>query len=177
MKKRWFTLVEMMIVIIIVSILLALSLWISGGRVQILKNKSVQEQFTYTYNSLFSRNLLTNYYNWQLYDKMIIHLTLWENKFSYSYNNGDTELFSGYDNIQWGKYTIEMMHFSGKVASTQPNQSAEIRFTPYVLGCELWNNNQTWEILKVKLKLNDMEDYCVKINSDLCKLEKENCNN
>lgn len=173
MKKRWFTLIEMMIVIVIVSILLAMTLWISGNRVQTLKNKSVQEQFTYTYNSLFSRNLLTNYYNWQLYDEMRIHLSGWENRFSYSYRNNWEEIFSGHDDIQGGKYVVDNIYFSGDMDHKKP--SADIIFQPYVLWCELHEGGRTWDILKIKLILNDNENYCVKINSDLCKLEKENC--
>ena len=164
MKKRWFTLIEIMIVIVIVSILLALTLWISGNRIQILKNKSVQEQFTYTYNSLFSRNLLTNYYNWQIYDEMVIDLSKWENKFSYSYKNNWEDIFSGYDDVQWGKYMI-----NGIYLGDNETQNANIIFQPYVLGCELHGGDRTWNIMKIKIKLNDNEDYCVTINSDLCK--------
>lgn len=173
MKKRWFTLIEMMIVIVIVGILLALSLWISGNRIQTLKNKSVQEQFTYTYNSLFSRNLLTNYYDGNLYDEMVIHLSGWENRFLYSYRNNWEEIFSGYDDVQWGYYMIDDIYLSWD--SVHKNPSADIIFQPYVLGCELHEKNRTWNILKIKLILNDNEDYCIKINSDLCKLEKEPC--
>ena len=45
----------------------------------------------------------------------------------------------------------------------------------HVLWCVLNIVNHTWEILKIKLILNDLEDYCIKINSNLCKLEREDC--
>lgn len=172
MKKRWFTLIEMMIVIVIISILLALTLWISGDRIQTLKNKSIQEQFIYTYNSLFSRNLLTNYYDWKLYNKMTIHLEKWANKFSYSYQDDEGNAFSEDDNIQWGRYEIEELKFDETNSSIQ---YVYINFEPYVLWCELSNWSTTWDILKMKLLVNDNEDFCIKINSDLCKLERESC--
>ncbi len=162
----------MMIVIVIVAILLAMTLWISGNRIQTLKNKSVQEQFTYTYNSLFSRNLLTNYYDGKLYDEMVISLGLWENRFSYSYKNNGVEIFSGFDDVQWGKYTIYSMYIGGGDKTTQP---VTIVFRPYVLWCEISKWESTWKILELNLLLNDKENHCVKINSDLCKLEKVEC--
>jgi len=173
MKKKWFTLIEMIIVIVIIAILLALSLWISGNRIQSLKNKSIQEQFAYKYNSLFSRNLLTNYYNWELYDKMTIHLNNEWNSFTYHYKHNEEDIFSDNDGIQWGKYKVINLHFDWE--ENHPLQSVDINFEPYVLWCELSGGNKTWQILKVKLYVNDNENYCIKINSDLCKLEKESC--
>lgn len=173
MKKKWFTLIELLIVIVIIGILLALTLWISGKRIQILKNKSVQEQFTYTYNSLFSRNLLTSYYNGQTYSQMTIHLTSGENKISYCYLKTDWEEICDIDNIQWGKYLIKELSFSWIFT---PFLSGDIIFKPYVLWCTLLNNlGNTWEILNIKMTINDDQDYCAKINSNLCKLEKIDC--
>lgn len=166
MKKRWFTLIEMMIVIVIVAILLAISLWISGNRIQILKNKSVQEQFVYTYNSLFSRNLLTNYYDWQLYDKMTIYFTWGNNNFLYCYNT--TPESCEQDKTEGGTYKISAL----QLGNTTPN-TIDIKFEPYVLWCKI--SNETEKILTIKLQLNDNEDYCMKINPDLCKLEKTDC--
>jgi len=174
MKKKWFTLIEIMIVIVIISILLALTLWISWRRIQILKNKSVQEQFTYTYNSLFSRNLLTNYYNGELYSNMTIHLTGGENKFLYCYKKAKTDWeICDVDNIQWGNYLIKELAFSWSSLTTLTK--ADIIFNPYVLWCTLSWNNQTWWILNIKMAINDDQDYCVKINANLCKLEKISC--
>jgi prepilin-type N-terminal cleavage/methylation domain-containing protein len=174
MKKKWFTLIEMMIVIVIVAILLALTLWISGNRIQTLKNKSIQEQFVYKYNTLFSRNLLTNYYNWQLYNKMTIHLVDWENKISYSYKNDNVDIFSEDDNIQWGWYEIKELTF-GELSIARELTDVDINFEPYVLWCELSGWNTTWDILKMRLLINDNEEFCIKINSDLCKLERQSC--
>ena len=64
----------MLIVIVIISILLALTLGISGDRVQMLKEKYIQEQFVYNYNTLFSRNFLTNYHDEKLYENLHINM-------------------------------------------------------------------------------------------------------
>ena len=74
MKKRWFTLIEILVVIVIISILLALSLGITWGRVQILEEKYVQEEFVSSYKTLFSRNFLTNYYKDTIYGNLVVNI-------------------------------------------------------------------------------------------------------
>ena len=168
MKNKWFTLIEILIVIVIISILLLLTLGISGGRIQILKEKYIQEQFVSQYNTLFSRNFLTNYYGESLYDKLIINMKQWEWWFSYCYDIGGSCHFEG-ALIQWGKYEIGALSLEWSSLN-----SIDINFEPYKFWCVLSGSTRTWEKLDIKLSIGGRNN-CYQINSDLCRLEKKDC--
>ena len=168
MKNRWFTLIEILIVIVIMSILLALSLGISSGRVQILKEKYAQEQFISTYNTLFSRNFLTNYYGEQIYDNLIINMEEMKPGFSYSYNNAENiSIYSGKTEIDWNLVVKDLSWFDSNFV--------DIVFKPYEFWCLLSGWNKTWDILDVTLYVDNKKDYCYRVNANLCRLEKIVC--
>lgn len=169
MKKRWFTLIEILIVIVIISILLALSLGISGGRVQILREKYSQEQLVSTYNTLFSRNFLTNYYGDSLYSNLVIDMKQWEPWFSYAYNDASgNPIYTGQTNIEWN-IVVESLTLDGAHLD-----DVQISFEPYKFWCKLADLN--YQILDIALLVDDKKTYCYRINSDLCRLEKiSNC--
>lgn len=168
MKKRWFTLIEILLVIVIISILLALSLGISWGRVQILREKYAQEQFVSTYNTLFSRNFLTNYYGDKLYSNLVIYMTWWKPWFSYAYNALNGPIYTGQTNIEWNIVVKSLTWDNTHLDSIQ------ISFEPYKFWCKL--NNQGYKTLDIALLVDDKKTYCYRINYNLCRLEKvSNC--
>ena len=171
MKVRWFTLIEMLIVIVIIGILMTLSMWISWNRIQTLRTKSVQEQFVYNYNNLFSKNMLTNYYNWERYDYLIIHFQSWNNNLQYGYDTGWT-IVRNNDFLQDGRYEIKDIKISW---SNQTFESWNVILQPYILWCSIEVPGNTWQQMALKVLFNGMEENCFSINSSLCKLEKVGC--
>jgi len=170
MKKRWFTLIEILVVIVIMSILLALSLGISSGRVQILKEKYAQEQFVSTYNTLFSRNFLTNYYDGKIYDNLVINMTETKSGFYYSYNDTtNTSIHSGKTEIEWNLIVNDLSWFSSNLTSV------DIIFKPYEFWCVLSGWNTTWNTLDITLRIDNKKDYCYTVDANLCRLEKIEC--
>ena len=169
MKSRWFTLIEILIVILIIAILLALSLGMTWGRVQILREKYAQEQFVSTYNTLFSRNFLTNYYYGVMYEKLVIHMTKWEQWFVYVYSTGLNSPIddTGHTSIEWN-ISIENLSWWGY----SDLSNVEIIFEPYKFWCVLSGKNETWSVLDLKLLVDGKKKYCYQIKSNLCRLEK-----
>ena len=174
MKKRWFTLIEILVVIVIISILLALSLGFTGNRVQILVDKYIQEEFVSNYNTLFSRNFLTNYYRENIYENLVIQIKENEWWFSYYYKTGseqnDIEKFS----VEWGKSIISDLQFTWWTSIPSLTE-VDIIFTPYTFWCVLSGASTTWKILDMIFMLNNDKKYCYQINSNLCRLEKIVC--
>lgn len=181
-NKKGFTLIEMLIVIVIIWILMTISMWISWDRVRVLKTKAVEEQILYNYNNLFSKNMLTNYYSWELYKDLKIVFTEWNSSFQYYYNKFDGGSYTWNTFLQSGKYNISEI-----LGDNNRNlRNVNIIFYPYELWCKIsaveqssnrTNNNSNNPIssLKIKFLVNDNEDYCVKLSSDLCKMERIDC--
>ena len=183
MNKKWFTLIEMLIVIVIIGILLTLSMRISWDRVQILKTKSVWEQVVFNYNNLYAKNLLTNYYDWKMYENMVVRFVAWDTKLHYFY-----EIFSNketaQDNdpwlseiVQWGSYKVDKLYLD---ESNNPVNEVYLTFEPYKIWCVLSNNlgnedTHSYKKLKIDLLVNSNNRYCFEISSDLCKLQVVNC--
>ena len=191
MKKKWFTLIEMLIVIVIIGILLTLSMRISWDRIQILKTKSVWEQVVYNYNNLYAKNLLTNYYEWDMYDNMVIRFVGWDTKLYYYYKTESDVVKSSADNnprlseiVQWWKYEVEKIYFDW---NKNTNESYVV-FEPYKIWCKLLDQDpkvsdsktyttfsKTYTTLNIDLLVNGNNKYCFKISKDLCKLEVTDC--
>jgi len=172
-NKRGFTLIEIMIVIVIIAILLTLTMWISSDRIQILKKKSVQEQLIYNYNNLFSKNMLTNYYEWSMYENMIIKMDKNSQQFLYGYKRFDENeeaVQFEHDYVEWWNYT-----FTELILNWNNKNNIKIKFTPYILGCEISDWTNTWNNLTGKVEINNNKLYCFRISSYLCKQEPIEC--
>jgi prepilin-type N-terminal cleavage/methylation domain-containing protein len=190
MNKKWFTLIEMLIVIVIIGILLTLSMRISWDRIQVLKTKSVWEQIVYNYNNLYVKNLLTNYYNWEMYENMVIRFSKWDTKLNYFYDTY-TNSESSSDNdfwlseiVQWWNYEVESVYFNWNWnKSSINNQTAYVIFEPYKIWCKLSDKNPKesdgvvaeYSKLNIDLLVNWNKKYCLEIPSDLCKMEVVDC--
>lgn len=190
MNKKWFTLIEMLIVIVIIGILLTLSMRISWDRIQVLKTKSVWEQIVYNYNNLYVKNLLTNYYGQEMYENMVIRFSKWDTKLSYFYYTyPDSESTSDNDYwlseiVQWWKYEVENVYFDWNLnKSSNDNKTAYVVFEPYKIWCKLSDKNpkesdgkaSEYSKLNIDLLVNWSRKYCFEIQSDLCKMEVVDC--
>ena len=188
MKKKWFTLIEMLIVIVIIGILLSLSMWISWDRIRVLKTKSVTEQFIYNYNNLYSKNLLTNYYDWEMYENLVIRMSKWDEKLRYYYKlypsedlweqSMEVDPFWLSERVQWWTYVIDKIFFNGN-KSTTLNDSYLV-FDPYKIWCKILSNYtdegaSSYNTLNIDVLVNTNNKYCFKISSNLCKLETIDC--
>lgn len=190
MNKKWFTLIEMLIVIVIIGILLTLSMRISWDRIQVLKTKSVWEQIVYNYNNLYVKNLLTNYYGQEMYENMVIRFSKWDTKLSYFYDTyPDSESTSDNDYwlseiVQWWKYEVENVYFDWNLnKSSNDNKTAYVVFEPYKIWCKISDENPKesdsnvpeYNRLNIDLLVNWSRKYCFEIHSDLCKMEVTDC--
>ena len=179
MKKKWFTLIEMLIVIVIIGILLTLSMRISWDRIQILKTKSVWEQVVYNYNNLYAKNLLTNYYEWDMYENMVIRFVEWDTKLYYYYKTDSTadKDYRLPEIVQWWKYEVDKIYFDW----TKNMNASYVVFEPYKIWCKLLDQDpkvsdgKTYATLNIDLLVNWNNKYCFKISKDLCKLEVVDC--
>ena len=90
---HWFTLIEMVIVLIIMGIMLMFTLSLSWQQIQKVKDKAVKEAILTEMQTRYSRNLWSSSFAWNMYSSMDVTMKQWENKidFVYHWNKKDKE--------------------------------------------------------------------------------------
>jgi prepilin-type N-terminal cleavage/methylation domain-containing protein len=167
--KRAFTLLEIMIVIVIIWILMWATMRFGWDRIGFLNNKNIKEQFISNYDTLYSNNMTTNYYMWNLYTDLEIAFILWYTWFDYIYKwYGADNIFSGTTRVDGGIY--EIINIS---IDWEEMEDVTISLVPYILGCNInWWQNQLAEI---EIFVNNAKNYCFEINSDNCRMYSVSC--
>ena len=136
-------------------------------RIWLLNNKNIQEQFLDNYALLQSKNNMTNYYMWKIYQDAMINFNLWEDHFDYQYNHYDL-IYTGRTYVEWWNYKINMLSIDGKNI-----ESSNITMVPYTLWCLIENG---WSELKIWILINNSKQYCFSIQSDNCRMRNVSCN-
>ena len=169
LKKRAFTLLEIIIVIIIIWILMAATMRFWGGRVSFLNNKNVKEQFVSSYDKLYSNNMMSSYYMWDIYNKMVINFEVGNTWFDFLYQDydwNDLWIYSSF--LDAGSYVIDKLQLWW-----QEINNLDLEFSPYVLGCSInWEENID---ARLDIVVNHDKFYCFEIKTDSCRLNKINC--
>jgi len=167
--KGAFTLLEIIIVIIIIGILIAATMRFWGGRVSFLNNKNVKEQFISSYDQLYSDNVLSSYYMWEIYTNLNINFESWLSWFDYVYVDRDwNEIFSDFAGIEVGNYVINKIEINWI-----KKDEISLEFTPYVLWCSV--GGQIDDSVNIEIIVNHDKAYCFEISPDSCRIEKISC--
>ena len=176
-SHKAFTLVEMIIVLIIMGILLMFTVGLSGQQIQKVRNKSVKESILAEMQTRYSRNLWSSSFAWKMYNTMDVKLTKWEKKFNFTYDvikkgHSDKDI----ENTFSDHFEIKYLTFNADSASPTEENSVNIKYSPYKISCEIWENKNNVVIVT---RVNDSKDYCFEIKQKNCRLteiSEENCN-
>lgn len=165
-KIRAFTILELTIVIIIIWVLMAATMRFGWDRISLLSNKNIQEQFLDNYSSLQSRNNMTNYYMWKIYQDLKLDFVEWEDHLAYTYKFYDF-IYTGKTSVEWGSYKINKIFLDWTSVA-----SANVFMKPYTLWCTIDNDA---ELLEIGILVNDTKQYCFKIDADVCRIRNVSC--
>lgn len=161
-KIKAFTILELTIVITIIAILMAATMRFGGDRISLLKNKNIQEQFLDNFSSLQSKNSMTSYVNWEIYQELLVHFKVGEEKVFYEYYSNDT-IFSGNTEIDWGNYVIEKILLNDSEVN-----NVIVSLTPYSLWCNIEDGQNS---LKIKILVNNSKEYSFQLNPSTCRMK------
>jgi type II secretory pathway pseudopilin PulG len=173
-KKYWFTLIEMVIVISIMTLMLGLSMNFWAKRIVELKYQTIKEKFTSDFVNIYSDCLTSNYYNQKRYDFLQMTFSSWANIRNYNYlDSNNNLLFSETGHI-------ENMFLSNILVGRVSHNNWEIKIKPYSLWCEIFTTENdkilTWSVLEFSLIANDKsKKYCFEINGNNCKIAEVGC--
>jgi hypothetical protein len=138
-----------------------------------LGDKNIKEQFMSNYDDLYSDNMMTNYYLWNLYTELDITFYLWRKIFNYNYvGYDDVILNSGFDSVtsvDGGEYEIIWLSIDW-----ENKQILDISLEPYKIGCMINGISDT--IAVIDLLVNNSKNFCFKIISDTCRISSVSCN-
>ena len=180
-KKRGFTLIEMLMVLIIMWILLMVTMGLSWDQIQKVKNKTVKESILEEWQIRYSRNLWSSSFAWTIYDTMKINLETGLNQINFLYVPRVAE--ENMENIFTDKFEIKYIatnYFEGD-SKVYPNESISLQYKPYQIYCKMWwDDEKNFLNTVLVVRVNDNQDYCFEIQSKNCRLvemSESRCNN
>jgi len=160
--RKWFTLMEIMIVIAIISILMTITMRFWSKRIDDLGYQAGKEQFISEYDKLYSQATTSNYHAWIRYDILHLILNSGTNLLNYAYDSG----------------AIEWINFSIPLALSWLEET-RLDLQPYTLWCTIMNvvNDEisTWASVDFSLVVKEQKQYCFSIKNDTCKLIEQKC--
>lgn len=171
-KKKWFTLIEMLIVLLIIGILLAIGFSLNWNSVDQLRTKSSVEELSSFFDTKFLQIQASNYENWQAYLGIDITLSWWATYIPYVYHLSWEDVSS---NFYWETFTIMQITWTDAANWDQQYWSVTIQYVPFTPACKLiWN-----EILLDKVffsaRPRGLKVACFELDKDYCKLRAIRC--
>ncbi len=180
MLKKWFTIIELVIVLIIIWILFSVWLNFSWDKIDLIKNQQYVYKFIDKYNNFYIKNLQTKRINWKTYNKLQIFITNSWNyiQASYLYANQTWQKISDPTFFSWNNYQdfFKLPRWNFIISW---NQNITITFKPLSNFCQIflldWNNSKPISKIKFYIKFDDQKKYCFIIKQPLCQLQKIKC--
>ena len=163
--SKWFTLIEIVIVIVIITILMAVTMRFGSSRMQDLKTQATKEQFLGAYSQIASQYLVSNYLHDKRFSQLFLNINSWSSALVY-------RLDSSKKNITW--FVSPDFRFSDIILNDSPADQLQLKFVPYTLWCELSNwSESTWLQASFRLFVLGRQYYCFSLQSSTCKLSEQ----
>jgi hypothetical protein len=144
-NRKWFTLIEILLVIVIIVIILANLLRLSWNNMKEISFSNDNAIFLNQYNKLLSQSNSANYINWKVFDKSILSMSNKSNIFNIFFENDNNETI---DSIT---PELEKTFLSWFILNETNNfTKIDLYFLNRQIWCQLsWNNNvySTWSLL------------------------------
>lgn len=172
MLKKWFTLVEMIVVIIIMALLLSIMLLLWFNYIKRMQLRNDKEQLISTYFWLVSQSMSSNYFYWNKFNQIGLSLNNWGSELNVLSLSGDSFTkniwFSklSYSSLSW--FQLWWNHYDEWL----------IILESYEIWCwfKSWIDYFTWWDLRFDLNSNNSKDkYCFEISLNSCKIDEKEC--
>lgn len=166
--KSWFTLFETIIVVVIMGILLAMTMWLGGTYLESVEYRYEKEQFIGMMDKLIATVRTSNYWGSITYEYIEIELTTW-----------GLAAF-----VDTGVIAIDSLALT-ESSLVISGGSATIRLFPYNIACAEWTNySEINGVIYVEdpitlsfsqIATNTEQETCYQLDLRLCKLLQVSC--
>jgi prepilin-type N-terminal cleavage/methylation domain-containing protein len=161
--KSGFTLIEIILVIVVITILMTATMKFGSNRIIDLKSQSLKEHFIGYYNELYSQNITSSFRDQTKYQTLTM---TFKTGFQYYTNN----------NVPIIEPKFSVIEFTGLMLDTQLLSSVDITLVPYVFGCTIASAGTTGDLFSFRLLVPENgKQYCFEIASETCKLIEKRC--
>ena len=163
MRKKAFTLIEIVLVLLIISILLVATMHFGSNRIIDLKAQSSKESFESYYRDLSRQNLTSSFRDGVHYERLSIVL---DTRMSYQLDSGSI--------VSQFPQNLSIQNIFAWSSSVD---SAQIILTPYHLWCSLFaNGHRIEDVLRFGLLIPENgKQYCFEITDQTCTLREVIC--
>ena len=168
-KRKWFTLIEMLIVILIIGIMLGIGFLLNWNSVDQLRTKSSVEELSSFFDTKFLQIQASNYENWVAYSGIDITLSWWAISIDYVYHLSWWDV-SG--KFYWETFTIMEITWDN-----QHLDKVTIQYVPFNPGCKFiwWNEGPEINKLYFSAKPRGLKNACFEMDKNYCKLRAVRC--
>ncbi len=199
-KTKWFTLIEIVLVLAIVGILFSVAFNFSWDQIWLVQNKQTKSEFVDTYNRFYQNNLKSKRYAWSIYTWMQIILKWWTGEWFVQYspisktilNNGLNK--NSQNDLQNNsskdlKLNKNLFEIKNKIKNWQIelfswNSELKLEFKPLFPQCQIFflKNKTSWA--KNFEKSEDPvffavkypnKKYCFSLQTPLCQIQETSC--
>lgn len=168
--KKWFTLIEIIIVVVMIWIMLSWVVVLGRWYLKTMEVKTEKQAFMAQYNELATIARTSNYVDGFRYESVDISITQWWILWEAT--------------LEWG-WTYEIIDFdfnNAELVFTWSDTAWRIDITilPYAIGCNQVIVTSTASLVSsVDLQLVssiNSDEYCFEVDERTCKLSQNRCN-
>ena len=182
MKKKAFTLVEMMIVLVIIGVMLGGTMFLGTDRISKLQQYTSKSNFQNSYEQIHSQVMSTNYFNNNRFEYLTLRFTQDTEQllFRYQWENTDKKTIWTITSDEW-RFKERIWDWI-KIVNLQMNNNwkildtADILMYPYQLNCQIFDQKWSGDFLTFSLKVIENEkEYCFAIVWETCRIKEYIC--
>ncbi len=172
--KKWFTLIEILVVLVIVGMLMSGTMIFGANRIEHLRHQSAKTQFMNSYENLQSFALSSNYFVTERFDTMIIKLQSWSQNIQYQYVNWKWQSPRYKEQIDKSMFLSDLQIWNNERKS--PADEILLNIAPYQLWCDISSPDMSGSLAKFQIRIERrLKNYCFGIGEDTCRLIEEKC--
>ena len=187
--KKWFTLVEILIVVILIGIILSMVFSLGFDYVTKMRVRTHKESFISNYNIVQADNRSSNYIKWEKYTDL--RISTMGGSFNYFATNSNQLVpwplgpvpkpVPSYETYHYNKdFFYEFFELTPTASPNVYDKNVvgrtEIFLQPYKIWCKIWNFYP--EAIGVEMHLTsklNSDEYCFEIREWTCKLTQVEC--
>lgn len=168
--KKWFTLIEIMIVMVIIWVLMTMVFRFGGSRLQQLQVQTSKETILWFREDVVNNNRTSSYIGSESYDTVSVSFSEGTSQIDAVYSDNDTVIY------QESSTTFQWMWRKLRSDDGQSLSTLTLRYIPYELGCAITTqtDSYSWAVLEFVAAANPHR-YCFAIQYQTCSMQEIVC--